>query len=329
MGFFKLNASTEYALGMSAVFVMFFLLASAVYHLAVRPLLWQRDLERRLSGQRTKLQKVQIFRAVAEADKSVVLIFAQRLVGWPKVENLRRSLLQADLYWTTTTFLSVAGILFSVGLMGGMLQDNTAIGIVIGLFLGGLPFLYVRIKKNKKTKLFEAQMPESMELLARSMRAGHTLPSAIEMAGREMADPLGTEMKVVYEEQRLGLGLQAALARMGERVDSRDLQYFITAVTLQAETGGNLAEMMENLGYLIRERLKLKGKIQALTAEGRFSAIILSCLPIGLFCALALLNPSYVRPFFDEPIGGQMLVGGVVGMFLGFIWMRQIIQIKV
>jgi len=329
MGFLKLNTNSEYALALVAVFVGIFLLASGLFHLVLRPLLWKRDLNRRLLGHRARVQRVQILKAVVQADKSVVLLFVERLVGWGKIENLRRKLLQADIFWTPATFLSVCGILASVGLMAGLLRDKLLVGLVLAAALGWAPVFYLNLKRNQKTKKFETQMPEGMELLARSLRAGHTLPSAIDLGSREIAAPLGTEMKVVYEEQRLGLSLQNALQRMGERVDSQDLQYFITAVTLQAETGGNLAEVMENIGYLIRERLKLKGKIKAITAEGRFSALILSLLPVGLFVVLLYLNPKYVQPFFEEPVGAKMLAAGGLGILTGYLWMQRLIKIKV
>ena len=132
-----------------------------------------------------------------------------------------------------------------------------------------------------------------------------------------------------YLTQRLGLGLNDALQRMGERVASQDLQYFITAVLLQTETGGNLAEIMENIGHLIRERLKLKGKVRALTAEGRYSALILALLPFVVFVALYVLNRSYVDILFKEPAGPKIIAVGIISIILGIYWMRRIIEIKV
>jgi tight adherence protein B len=172
-------------------------------------------------------------------------------------------------------------------------------------------------------------MPETMELLSRSMRAGHALPSAIELASKEVGNPLGGEMRIVFEEQRLGLGMNDALKRLGERVASQDLQYFITAVMLQAETGGNLAEILENIGYLIRERLKLKGKIQALTAEGRFSALILALLPFIIFVAINLVSRDYMTSLLEEPSGYKIIGTGMVSICLGILWMKKIIKIKV
>ena len=136
-------------------------------------------------------------------------------------------------------------------------------------------------------------------------------------------------MKTVYEEQHLGLSVPAALKRMGERVASQDLQYFVTAVMLQTETGGNLAEVMENIGHLIRERLKLKGKIQALTAEGKFSALILGLLPFVVFFILTILNRKYIDTLFTDPAGIYLIGIGMFNIVVGVIWMRKIIRLNV
>ena len=172
-------------------------------------------------------------------------------------------------------------------------------------------------------------MPEGMELLARSLRAGHTLPSAMNLLSTEIDAPLGTEMSIVYEEQRLGLGLSRALRRMGDRVASRDLWYFITAVLIQTESGGNLAEIMENIAQIVRNRLNLKGKVQALTAEGRFSALVLLLLPIVVLIAMFFLNRGYIMPLFQDPMGTKMLGAGVASMIFGALWMKRMVKIKI
>jgi len=313
-----------------AGFIGICLMFSAGYHLVFRPLLWRQLVSRRLRRQgREYLTRIQILKNVQEVEGSLLVAVASKLGAWGKIENLQRQLLQADIFWNAGTFLALTGLLATVGFyvtlpFGGL---PAALGASVGL--GYLPFLVIRFKKARKARLIEKQMPETMELLARSLRAGHALPSSIELAGKEIADPLGGEMKIVYEEQRLGLGLNEAFKRMGERVASRDLQYFITAVLLQSETGGNLSEIMENIGYLIRERLKLKGKIQALTAEGRFSAIILAMLPFVVFAALTMVNRKYVNTLFTEPAGTKIIATGMVSILLGVLWMRRIIAIKV
>jgi tight adherence protein B len=329
MSFMNQMAGLEYIMGLCGIFVGVFLLLSGINHLVVQPLISKREIERRIQqGRREKLARVQILKA-GEDEKSLFQVILEQLAGIGKIENLQRSLLQADMFIRPTTFLGIVGLLFCTGFCLLLIQGNPAPGVLIGGLLGCTPFLLVRFKKRRKSNLFEQQMPECMELLARSLRAGHALPSAIELCSKEVDAPLGVELKVVYEEQRLGLGVNEALKRMGDRVDCQDLQFFITAVMLQTETGGNLAEILENIGFLIRERLKLKGKIKALTAEGRFSAIILACLPFVVFGALTILNQNYINILFNEPVGFQLIAAGLMSLFMGIVWMKKIITIKV
>ncbi|HAY22731.1 MAG TPA: secretion protein, partial [Desulfobacterales bacterium] len=203
------------------------------------------------------------------------------------------------------------------------------LSIGLAVLLGSAPYYYLRIKKRRKVARFESQMPEGMELLARSLRAGHTLPSAMNLLSAEIDAPLGTEMSIAYEEQRLGLGLTKALRRMGDRVASRDLWYFITAVLIQTESGGNLAEIMEKIAQIVRDRLNLKGKVKALTGEGRFSALILCLLPIVVFVALFFMNRSYIMPLFQDPLGTKILGAGIISMLFGVFWMKRMVKIKV
>jgi tight adherence protein B len=330
MGIVSTETNFEYTLGLIIVFIGVCLFFSGVYHLVVKPLADQKGFRRRLlKGEREKLSQVQILKSVQEDEKSLVITLAEYVGAWGKIENLQRTLLQGDIFWKPSTFISVMGIFACAGFVLGHFMQNFLVSFGLAGVLGVLPVFFLKIRKRRKSAKIEKQMPECMELLARSLRAGHALPSAIDLAGKEIPYPLGTEMKVVYEEQRLGLGLNAALRRMGERVSSQDMQYFITAVTLQSETGGNLAEVMEKIGYLIRERLKLKGKVQALTAEGRMSVIILTLLPIVVFIALYILNPKYLEPLFKEAGGFKVLIAGGVSMGIGVLWMKKIIRIRV
>ncbi len=330
MNLLNIKASPEYTLGLIAAFTGIALLVTGIYHLLVKPILQRRQMHERLNkGRDQRLAQIQILKNVQEMEGSIIQAIAESLGALKKIENLQRSLLQADIYWRPATFLALAGLLAAIAFLPVFLKAGFLPGLGAAVIFWFAPFIFVRIKKARKTKIIETQMPEAMELLARSLRAGHALPSAIELAGKEVPYPLGQEMRIVYEEQRLGLGLTVALKRMGDRVASQDLQYFVTAVTLQAETGGNLAEIMENIGHLIRERLKLKGKIQALTGEGRFSALILTLLPFVVFFALMLLNRKYVETLFTDP-KGPMLVGiGLFNILVGVIWMRRIIKIQV
>jgi len=212
--------------------------------------------------------------------------------------------------------------------LGGRFVDGIWTWLVAAA-MGCLPILILHWKKRRKTAQFEKQMPEAMELLARSLRAGHTLPATMELVAQEIPRPLGEEMRITYEEQRLGLSVPQALRRMGERVASQDLRYFVTAVLVQNETGGNLAEILENIGYLIRERMKLKGKVHTLTAEGRFSALVLMGLPVLTFLALYVMSREYIMLLFTDPLGKKMLAAALCSMAIGAWVMKKMVSIKV
>jgi tight adherence protein B len=330
MGSLNIVPDLGYSLGLAATFAGVCLFFSGFYLLVVKPLRSRHQVTKRLSGSaKDKLARVQILKAAQDTQKSLLLSLVERLAGWGKIEYLQHKLLQADIYWHPSTFLSVVGILACLGLLIGMMRESQILGIGLAVGLGYLPFFFLRLKKQRKSKLFEKQMPEAMELLARSLRAGHTLPSAIDLLSQEIGYPLGTEMKIVYEEQRLGLGLSTALRRMGERVASPDLRYFVTAVLIQTETGGNLAEIMENIGYIIRERLKLAGKIKGLTAEGRFSALILGLLPVVIFIIMSFVNHDYIMTLWKEPTGYKLLTAGSISVVMGWLWMKKMVQIQV
>ena len=335
MNILNLKASPAYALGLAGVFLGVSLLLAGVFQVIIKPLLTRQQIRRRMNKSKNqRFSHVQILKNVQEMEGSLFAAIAKSIGALGKLENLQRSLLQADIYWRPGTFLSVAGLLACGGflvvfLKWGFLKWGFLPAVGAAFLCAYIPFLVMRLKKNHKTKVIETQMPEAMELLARSLRAGHALPSSIELAGKEVPNPLGTEMKTVYEEQRLGLSVPAALKRMGERVASQDLQYFVTAVMLQTETGGNLAEVMENIGHLIRERLKLKGKIQALTAEGKFSALILTLLPFVVFFAMTIVNRKYINTLFTDPAGIYIIGIGLFNILVGIVWMKRIIKLDV
>lgn len=324
------SPGTGYFFLLSSVFagVVFFL--CGLYFSFIRPMSQKHMMSQRLWGNNKKsLVQTQLLKVETESQDSPLLTVVKQIAGWGKVENLQRNLYQADIFCRPEAFLSVAGIMACAGYLMGTFREPFYWRIVLGAGLGLLPYFYLRIKKHRKTVRLERQMPEGMDLLSRSLRAGHTLQSAMEIVGSEVDHPLGTEMKIAFEEQRLGLGLNKALLRMANRVASQDLRFFVTAVMIQIETGGNLAEILENIGLLIRERLKLKGKISGLTAEGRFSALILALMPIGIFFILYYVNRNYMNVLLNEPIGHKLLMGAVISMIFGILWMKKMIQIKV
>lgn len=221
----------------------------------------------------------------------------------------------------------------------GFALIGTAVGVIahihyailpfLSLMLGLVPVVYVFWRRKRRLRSFAAQLPDAMEMLARALRAGQSLPAGFHAVSEEMASPLGPEFGRVFEEQNLGISIEDSLEGMTERVPNVDLRFFATSVILQRQTGGDLAEILDKIGYLIRERFQIWGQVQALTGEGRLSGIILMALPFLLFIALYQLNPDYVKILFTHPMGKKMLVGAIVLQVLGAIAIRKIVNIKV
>jgi len=320
----------QYALGLLGIFLGVCLFSTGIYYGLVEPLRQRRLANQRVRGnKREQAVRAQVFKSYQETKDSVVLNLAERYFGWGKVENLQRRLLQADIYLSPNTFICIVMFLAGFGFMIGRLMGVWAWSLGLSFVLGILPIMFLRWKRRRKTLKIERYMPDAMELIARSLKAGHTLQGTLELVSQEIPDPLGTEMRVTFEEQRLGLSMQQAFRRMGERVASQDLRYFVIAVIIQAETGGNLAEILENIGTIIRDRLMLKGKVKGLTAEGRFSALILSLLPFITFITLYCLNREYVLTLFRDPAGVQLLTVGLISMSTGIFIMKRMVTIKV
>jgi tight adherence protein B len=323
------NRDIIYTLGLSAIFLCAYLCMSFLYSYVIAPMRYRRSLRTRVEKvTRGEALRPEVIKTQQSQDRLILKVIERfGIRDW--TENLQRQLRQADLDWDVTTFLGVVVLLALVAFIIGNLKHGLLVGFGGGVVFGFLPFLILKLKKRKKAVRIEEQMPDVMDLLARSLRAGHTLPSAFELAGQETPHPLGTELSIVYEEQRLGIGLNGALQDMVQRVDSRDLRYFVTGVLIQSETGGSLAELMEKLGRLIRARLTLKMKVQSLTAEGRISALFMIILPFALFLFLYVSQPTYVMILFNDPTGRKMLIGALISILFGWIFIKRIIRIDV
>lgn len=200
---------------------------------------------------------------------------------------------------------------------------------VVGIALMFLPLLVLKFKIAKRMAKFNEQLPEALEMLSRSLRAGHSIGAGFGLISQEMANPLAREFGRCYEEQNLGVSLETSLDSMAKRIPNLDLRFFATAVILQRQTGGDLAEILEKIGRLIRSRYKLAGQIQALTGEGRLSGIVLLALPPGLFLMMFFLNKDYVMKLFTDPMGQWMLGGAIVMQIAGAYCIKKIIDIKV
>ena len=178
-------------------------------------------------------------------------------------------------------------------------------------------------------KKFEEQFPEALDLLSRAIRAGHAFQTAMGMVADELPSPVGVEFKKAFEQQNFGLPLRDVLDQMAERVPHLDVKFFVTAVTIQRETGGNLAEILDNLAHVVRERFKILRQVRVHTAHGRFTGYVLLALPAALAVALMFINPEHMNLLFQERMGQMMILGAIVMQAIGYVWIRKVIKIEV
>jgi tight adherence protein B len=192
-----------------------------------------------------------------------------------------------------------------------------------------LPYSYASYRRNKRFEKFEELFPEAIDTLARAVRAGHAFTTAIEMIASEVAEPVCGEFRKLYEEQKFGMPVRDALINLTERVPLVDVKFFVTAVMLQRETGGNLAEILDNLSYVIRERFKIQRQVRVYTAQGRLTMALLMGMPPVIVTVMLLLEPAFIRPLFSDPIGHTLLVAGITLQTIGYFVIRKIIKIQV
>jgi tight adherence protein B len=316
-----------YAAILATTLVAIILLATAIYHFIIVPARKRRNVARRLTEEVELLRRVQILKEKSKDGKNWRGTLFNKLLGANRFDKLQTFMLQADLYKNAGTFLTFVLLSAAAGfLVGTWVLANVLFGSLIAISLGILPFIYLTLKRRSKSLKFEKQMPDAMELLSRSLRAGHTLPSAIELLGEEMDAPMGTETKIAYEEQKYGLSVPDSLLNMLQRVESMDLRYFVSAVLIQQETGGNLAELMENIAHIIRSRLNFKAKVRGLTATGRFSAGVMIIVPVLAFFGLMAVAPHYERILFTSSLGRMMLLGGIMATLIGAFLLRKLVR---
>lgn len=247
-------------------------------------------------------------------------------------ERLRLLIEQAGLRWHVARLIHGCLALFLAGMAAGLTAAPPAYRVytlVPALMCGSIPILYVVRRRRRRLHKFEEQFPESLEFISRSMRAGHAFSVSLEMVHTEFSEPLAGEFRRTFDEQNLGLPLDLALEKMAERVPSMDVHFFVSAVLLQKRTGGNLAELLDKLASLIRERFKLRGRIRAISAHGRMTGTVLSMIPAGVAAIMFYVNPSYAMFFVDDPLGHKMVAGAVVLQLIGYGVIKKIVSIEV
>ncbi len=256
--------------------------------------------------------------------------FIHRLL-WrlPGMRRLDRLVLQASAEHPLDHYLAWSLALTAIGFaVTRIFFHHTLTATLVALGSGLLPALQLLQLKQKRTDKFQKQLPEALELISRALKAGHAFTSGMKLAADQFDAPLGPELGETLDEINFGVSVPEALRNMTRRIDCQEMKYFVVAVILQRETGGNLAEIVESLAYLIREKFKLMGKVQALTAEGKLSAVILVMLPFVIVAYIRMVNPGYLNLLLSESIGRFMLVGAAAMMVAGIFVIRRMIHIK-
>ena len=252
------------------------------------------------------------------------------LLGIPRIHGLDRLIEQSGSTLSVAQFLALTLVVGLAGLLlGYIFALPWFVSLLLALALASLPYLAILNKKVKRVGKIERQLPDALDLMSRALRAGHSFPSALDMVGKEGQQPIAQEFRVVSDEVNFGIPINDALNNLAVRVPVTDLRYFVIAVLIQRDTGGNLAELLDNLAALMRERFKLLGHIKVLSAEGRLSAWILSLLPFAMVAIINALNPRLMSVLWTDPLGQKLGMAAMVAMVLGVIWMWRIIKIRV
>jgi tight adherence protein B len=248
----------------------------------------------------------------------------------PDVESLNQLYEQADVSLPFGRFMTIVGVLAVLGgLAPVVFGPHPLLAPVGAAVMGGLPFAWLVHRKKKRIKKFLDAMPEAVELISRALRAGHGLASGLRLVAEEMKGPIADEFGRVFEEQNLGIPIEVSLRGLSERIPAMDVRFFVIAVIVQRSTGGDLAEVLDKIGRLIRQRFELHGHVRALTAEGRLSGVVLLALPPGLLGFLSMSNYSYISVLFTTPVGNKMLMITAALQFVGAWMIKKIVAIKV
>jgi tight adherence protein B len=303
----------------------------AVYFMT-KPTKEENNLKKRLDGydRNSKPEEAiesDILKHEAYSDLPLLNAMLQRIKIAADVNELIK---QGGVTWTVGGMLfSAIAILCGAGVVAALWFQSVMIGLGIGLAAGNLPYLFLLLKRRARLQRFATILPDAIDLLARALRAGHALTAAIDMVSREIPDPVGAEFRRVYEEQNFGLPIREALLNLAKRVPVQDLRFLITAMLVQKETGGNLAEVLDKAGLVIRERSRLLGQLRIYTAQGRMTGWVLGLLPFIVFSLMCLVNPSYARNLIDDPMGRKAIWVGLGLMVIGILSIRKIVDLKV
>lgn len=313
------------------VFALVFVIVFVVLILLDRRNAQARVLRDRLSSVREPSQQSEPSAELLRDEMlSRIPAFDNLLRRSERVSMLQKMLGQGEVNVRAGNFILVCAIsavvfAFAFAVAGGSVLFGWA-GGVLGFFI---PYAYASHRRAKRFQRFEEKFPEAIDTLARAVRAGHAFTTALEMIANEVSEPVAGEFRQLYEEQKFGLPVRDALLNLADRIPLVDVKFFVTAVMLQRETGGNLAEILDNLSYVIRERFKILRQVKVHTAQGRLTMVLLMALPPTIVLVMLTMNPGFIRPLFTDPLGHVLIVGGITLQTIGYFFIRRIIRIQV
>jgi tight adherence protein B len=316
-----------------SLILLFLLLLALIFGVLVfflRPTSMEKAVEDQLAsieevqsthGERTTILKERVVRSTTVEE------FAQRL---PWSEASSRLIKQAGQNWSLGS-VSIVSLLAGLGIYGlaSLMGFSFLISIALGIAAGSVPFVYLYIRREIRFRQFSDLLPEAVDLMSRGLRAGHSIQAVLEMVGNEIADPVGIEFRALHKEQSLGLPIRDAMKGLIDRVPLDDMRFLATAILLQKESGGNLAQILDKTSAVIRERARLRGQLRIYTAQGRITGYLLGAAPFIMFGLINIINHDYEKTLFTDPFGLKMVYFGLGLMVIGILAIRKIIDIKV
>jgi len=315
-------------------FVVALIPSFCIFLYCMRPTTVSKSAQQRLKSIRHSIQPQDVGLKEEELEADGGRDYTTRLAAFLQhyefAKKLETLLLHAD------SSLNVGGVVlacvggaFGCGLLGFVLTRTFVLACAATLVGAMIPYVWLRMKCDRRLKAFVVALPDAIELMARSLRAGHSMNSSIELIAEQAPEPLASEFAQVYKQQRLGLQFRDALLHMGTRIPSRDLQFLITAILVQKETGGDLTEILDRTAHVIRERVRIEGEVHTRTAQGRLTGWILALLPVFMLVVINILNPGYSNLLFHDPTGQKLLYGSAILIILGGFTIRRIVDVEV
>jgi tight adherence protein B len=313
------------------LFIVVLILSFLVLLFFLKPTAHETAIEQHLTGieegrmagpDGTTILKREVFSTIPWVDELIR--------QFPGSVELSRLIKQSGQKWPVNlVLLASAGLALLGWWIASLTISSVGLSAIVGLVIGASPCIYLYVTREIRFARFDNLLPEAVDLMARGLRAGHAVTAVLEMVGNEVSDPVGTEFRAMHEEQALGLPLREAMINLVDRIPRDDVRFLATAILLQKETGGNLAQILDKTAAVMRERARLRGQLRIYTAQGRITGWILCIAPFAMFGLISVVNKTYEKPLFTDPLGIKMIYTGLIMMAIGILAIRKIIDIKV